>query len=125
MFGAFHSLVGDLNHKFKLIPRVPMITGFSFPGGSNILEDHALGYSFQQVSRFIEKLSTPAICGSFFSILHHAILSSLPLFINYSSIGTASKMCSFSHLILLKLPKNIFSALVAETHVSYCYFDFK
>ena len=54
LFGAFHSLIGDLKHKFKLTPRVPMITGFSFPGGSNIFEDQALGYSFQEVSRFIE-----------------------------------------------------------------------
>ena len=46
LFVVFLSLIGDLNHKFKLIPRVPKIIGFSIPGGSNIFEDDALGYSF-------------------------------------------------------------------------------
>ena len=41
-FGAFHSLIGDLNNKFKLIPRVPMITGFSFPGGKDLLVNESL-----------------------------------------------------------------------------------
>ena len=72
LFVVVLSLICDLNHKFKLILRAPMITGFPFPERSYIFEDHALGYSIQEVSRYIENLSTPATC-AIFCVFHHSL----------------------------------------------------